>query len=53
MKAAAKSTARFALIVGEQEVAEGTVTVRDLDQAEQSTLDIADVVDHVRKVLDR
>jgi histidyl-tRNA synthetase len=53
MKAAAKSTARFALIVGEQEAADGTITVRDLDQNEQSTLDIADVVDHVRKVLDR
>jgi len=53
MKAAAKSSARFALIVGEQEAAEGTVSVRDLDNSEQITLDIADVVDHVRKVLDR
>lgn len=53
MKAAAKSSARFALIVGEQEAADGTVSVRDLDDSEQITLDIADVVDHVRKVLDR
>ena len=53
MKTAAKSSARFALIVGEQEAADATVSVRDLDNSEQTTLDIADVVDHVRKVLDR
>lgn len=53
MKAAAKSSARLALIVGEQEAADGTVSVRDLDSTQQTTLDIADVVTHVRKVLDR
>ena len=53
VKGAAKSSARFALIVGEQEEADGTVSVRDLDSAQQTTVDIADVVTHVRKVLDR
>lgn len=53
MKAAVKSSARLALIVGEQEEADGTVSVRDLDHTEQTTVDIADVVSHIRKVLDR
>ena len=53
MKAAGRSAARVALIVGEQEASAGTVTVRDLGTSHQSTVDIADVVAHVRKVLDR
>ena len=53
MKAAVKASARLALIVGEQEAATGTVAVRDLDHTEQTTIDIADVVHHVRQVLDR
>ena len=53
MKSAGRSAARLALIIGEQEAADSTVTVRDLGTSEQSTIGIADVVDHVRKVLDR
>jgi histidyl-tRNA synthetase len=53
MKAADRSSARLALIVGEDEVAGGTVTVRDLATSEQTTIDVADVVAHVRKVLDQ
>ncbi|MSO87233.1 MAG: histidine--tRNA ligase [Acidimicrobiia bacterium] len=53
MKAAVKASARLALIVGEQEAATGTVAVRDLDHTEQATIDIADVVHHVRQVLHR
>jgi histidyl-tRNA synthetase len=53
MKAAGRSSARLALIVGEDEVAGGTVTVRDLATSEQTTIDVADVVAHVRKVLDQ
>ncbi len=52
MKAAAKSGARFALIVGEDERAGDVVTVRDLDKAEQSTIGHGDVVDHLRKALE-
>ena len=51
MKAADRSGARLALIVGEQEQTDGTVTVRDLATSEQATVPAADVVDHVRKVL--
>jgi histidyl-tRNA synthetase len=51
MKSAAKSGARFALIMGEQEVADGTATVRDLSTSEQSTVGVDDVLDLVRKVL--
>lgn len=53
MKAAGRSSARLALIIGEDEAASGTVTVRDLATSEQTTIDVVDVVDHVRKVLDQ
>jgi histidyl-tRNA synthetase len=49
MKAADRAGAKVALIVGEQEVADGTVTVRDLQSSQQETVTRADVVDHVRK----
>jgi histidyl-tRNA synthetase len=49
MKQADRSGARLALIVGEQEVANGTVIVRDLTSGEQAAVARADVVDHVRK----
>ncbi len=52
MKAAGRSSARLALIVGEQEVADGTVTVRDLVSSDQVTVDRDAIVDHVRKVLE-
>jgi len=51
MKKAGGSGAALALIVGEQEVADGTVVVRDLRTSEQSTVARVDVVDHVRKSL--
>ncbi len=43
MKAAAKSGARFALIVGAEELADGVVSVRDLGEGEQSKVALADV----------
>jgi histidyl-tRNA synthetase len=52
MKAAGRSSARLALIVGEQEAAEGTVTVRDLASSEQTTIGREIVIDHIRKVLE-
>ncbi len=51
MKAAGKSGARFAVIVGEDEKAAGSVTLRDLATSEQSAIPADAVVDHVRKVL--
>ena len=50
-RAADRSGAHIALVVGEQERADGTVTVRDLEGGDQQTVDRADVVDHVRKRL--
>ena len=53
MKAAGKSGARFAVIVGEDEKAAGTVTIRDLDGGRADHRRPRDVVvDHIRKVLD-
>ncbi|MEY2432992.1 MAG: histidyl-tRNA synthetase [Acidimicrobiaceae bacterium] len=51
MKQADRAGASVALIVGEQEIADGTVTVRDLGTSQQEAVSRADVVDHVRKRL--
>ncbi len=51
MKQADRAGARVALLVGEQEVADGTVAVRDLRTSEQTSVARTDVVDHVRKML--
>jgi histidyl-tRNA synthetase len=53
MKAAGRSGARFALIVGDDERARGVVTVRDLRGGEQSEASMDVVVDQVKKVLDQ
>jgi histidyl-tRNA synthetase len=52
MKAADKSGARVALLVGEDEVAQGTVTVRHLrGDAEQESVPRDDIVERVRSLL--
>ena len=43
MKAAAKSGAKFALIIGEDEVATSTVTVKNLETAAQDKVPVAEV----------
>jgi len=53
MKAAGRSGARVALIVGEQEVADATVTVRDLADGEQSVVPRDQLIDHVKKVVEK
>ena len=50
-KAADRSGAALALVIGEREVAEGTVTVRDLSTGDQEVVGRADLVDHVSKRL--
>lgn len=45
MKSAAKSGAKFALIVGEDEVANSTVTVKNLETAAQVTVPLAEVAE--------
>jgi histidyl-tRNA synthetase len=50
-KAADRSGARLALVVGEQELEAGTVTVRDLTSGDQQVVARTDVLDHVRKAL--
>jgi len=50
-KAADRSGAHLALVVGERERAEATVTVRDLTSGDQETIARPDVVAHVRKSL--
>jgi len=47
MKAAAKSGAKFALIVGEDEVANSTVTVKNLETAAQEVVPVASVPDKI------
>ncbi|MDQ6798400.1 MAG: His/Gly/Thr/Pro-type tRNA ligase C-terminal domain-containing protein [Actinomycetota bacterium] len=50
-KAADRSGARLAVVIGERERAEATVTVRDLTSGDQETIGRHDVVAHVRKWL--
>jgi len=50
-RAADRSRARFALVVGEQEVADDTVVVRDLRDGGEEVVGRGDVVDHVTKRL--
>jgi len=50
-KSADRSGARLALVVGDNEVAAATVTVRDLRAGDQGTVARADVVEHVRNKL--
>ncbi|HEV3401775.1 MAG TPA: histidine--tRNA ligase [Acidimicrobiales bacterium] len=50
-KASDRSGAALALVVGEREAAEGTVTVRDLATGDQEVVGRGDLVDHVRKRL--
>jgi len=47
LKWAGKIGARAALIVGESELADGAVIVRDLDRGEQETVKLAEVPEHV------
>ena len=51
MKQADRAGARVALIVGDQEVVDGTVTVRDLGTSQQEAIARGDVVEHVRKTV--
>ena len=50
-KVADRSGARLALVVGERELADATVTVRDLATGDQEVVGRGDVVSHVRKRL--
>jgi histidyl-tRNA synthetase len=52
MKAAGRSGAPVAVIVGESEAADGTATVRDLRRAEQQVVPRTEVVTLVRKILE-
>jgi histidyl-tRNA synthetase len=52
MKAAGRSGARVAVIVGEQEAADGTATVRDLRRAEQQVVTRAEVLGLVQKLME-
>jgi histidyl-tRNA synthetase len=51
MRAAGRSGAQVAVIVGEQEAADGTATVRDLAQGEQKVVGQDQVLDVVRELL--
>ena len=50
-KAADRSQARVALVVGEQEAASATVTLRDLRDGAQRVVDRRDVLKHVQELL--
>jgi len=51
MKAADATGARVALVLGDRELADGTVMVRDLRTGEQNPCPLGDVVSAVRSIL--
>jgi histidyl-tRNA synthetase len=51
MKSADRSGARVAVIIGDEELAAGTCTVRRLDRSEQVTVARPDVISHLRSAL--
>ncbi|MCZ7413299.1 MULTISPECIES: histidine--tRNA ligase [unclassified Streptomyces] len=51
MKSAGRSGARYALVLGERDLAEGVVQVKDLDSGEQSPVPLSSVVEDVRAKL--
>lgn len=51
MKGANRAGARVALVMGDQELAAGTVAVKDLDAGSQEDVALADVLTHVAGVL--
>jgi len=50
-KSAGRSGARVALVVGEQEAGDGTVTVRSLTTGDEKVVTRAELLDHVREML--
>ncbi|WP_049564485.1 histidine--tRNA ligase [Streptomyces sp. SBT349] len=48
MKAANRSGARYALVAGDRDLAEGVVQVKDLDSGEQAPVALADAVEDLR-----
>nr|WP_296779789.1 histidine--tRNA ligase [Rhodococcus sp. (in: high G+C Gram-positive bacteria)] len=51
MKAADRSGAHFALVLGDKELAEGTVVVKELSTGEQREVPLADAVSHLQSRL--
>ena len=51
MKSADRSGARYALVLGERDLAEGTVGVKDLVSGEQRAVPLDDVVDELVRLV--
>ena len=52
LKRAAKLRARVAVIIGSNEIASGTLTVKDLAHSTQSEVSVSDLATKVRQLLD-
>ncbi len=50
LKRADRMEARWALLIGDEEIANGTVTVRDLEQGEQSSISRSEIVEYMESV---
>jgi histidyl-tRNA synthetase len=51
MKGADRAGARFALVLGEQELADGTVVLRDLSSRDQHEVALQDVIEAVGRAV--
>lgn len=52
MKKAAQQKALFALILGEDEINNGTITVKDLQSGSQQTVSSEDIIEHMNEAID-
>jgi histidyl-tRNA synthetase len=50
MKEANRSNAKFALIVGEQELETGRLVLRNLEKSEQAEIEIEDIIKNIRRI---
>ena len=53
LKRAAQQNARYAIMLGEDELAAGKVVLRDLDAGEQQEIDRSTLAEHLRQTADR
>jgi histidyl-tRNA synthetase len=49
MKRAGNLDARFAVLLGQDELARGAATIRDMDSGEQSEVSLSQVAEHLRQ----
>ncbi len=53
MRSAGKSEARLALIMGDDECATNSITVKNMDSGQQENIEIVNLIEHIQKILSK